>query len=49
LSSISKEKSFFFTCIYNKQVLVGDQLLLRHFGPYRIILMTACLRFHRHS
>jgi hypothetical protein len=26
--------------MYNKQVLVGDNLLLRDFGPYRIIFMN---------
>jgi hypothetical protein len=35
-----------FICLYNNQVLevwlVGDQLLLRDFGPYGIIFMNVC-------
>jgi hypothetical protein len=30
------------TSVYNRQVLVGDHLVLRDFGPYGIIFMSLC-------
>jgi hypothetical protein len=44
-----KSESFY---IISKCWLVGDNLLLRDFGPYGIIFMTMCVhyfRFSRHS
>jgi hypothetical protein len=37
--------------LYNNEVLVGDHLLLRDFGPYGIIFMNVCFcnRFHGNS
>jgi hypothetical protein len=29
--------------LYDKEVLVGDHLLLRDFGPYGIIFMNVCV------